>query len=239
MLLYFKNILFTLLACIFCCSCRNIKLTDINVGMQICHEMSAKSFELLYTHQRQPNEKYYIEYVLHKSEALQSNRLDSNFIASYVAIQLYRGLSSKTLKKNEAISVIFDNKNDLQNFINPKYYYTLSELEIVNQSVNNIETYLKHILESNFSNFNIIDTNFCNLDTINYSIKQKIFRYDNIFTKFSYGFKEMNFNIKNTPLSCILVVVIISDKYDINKQTYIKILTNKLDNKIVDFLIED
>ena len=216
-------------------------MKDTKIATILRDDLGAENCGILYAHQKTPFERYYIEYVIDKPIGLENNKLDSSFVASFCAIKLFRGLSSNTLKKNDGINIIIGNSNKrtLENFTNPKYFFSINELEIVNKSVNNVQSYIYSLPNNNnyyTEGVNFVDTNFCNLDSLSLEIKRKIDYYKKL--DLNYGFFDYKFKPKNNIiLDCRVIVVIIHDKYDPNKEFGLKLMTRKTDDKIIDYII--
>ncbi len=214
----------------------NYKQIDYREAKKICDKVQGSKFTLEYKKQIIPNEINYIEYKISGTSILNNKVLDSSALASFCAIQLFRNLSSKTLKKYHGINIILNERTNSDVIMQfNKYYYNFDELSIVNKSANVINDYIKGLNGKNIQNSqNYIDTSIVNVDSLDILMKS-ITSKNIVGTNLYFAFK--NITTETQPYKFeerILFLVLLEGKHT-NNQTYLRILTtkNQIPNKII------
>jgi hypothetical protein len=210
---------------------------DSKVALDICSEIGATGCKIYYTDEKtrdNPQETHFVELDVIGSELLSRPDSDTNAVASYCAAQLFKRLKPETISKNYGYNIIFDGKNDILN--SKKYFYKNDELKRALKSFDNIDIYLKSIINGDTASaFSCIDTNFFSLDIpqLNNKVKNRIgtsiIKTKHFFAYYDYTNKS---NTKTT--KCFNIVTIITKKDSCNIQ--MRFLTPITENnKIITF----
>lgn len=120
-------------------------LKDTMAAAEIAEKIGAQQYKFYYTTEEVPPTNEKTHYVTLDISGLANPEFDKEQVASYCAVDLYKGLSSETISQNQGINIIFN--HDFDPLKPMPYFFTFQELSEAVKIFDNIDKYVTCTLQ--------------------------------------------------------------------------------------------